>query len=226
MQQSPDPHSLYSVAKGHLSENDLNLFCSNLLPWLPSWNRSQVLTLLGFFCGTGVWTQDFVLAKPGLYCLSHTSSPICSGYFWDGGSRELFCLSWPQTMILSISAFQVPRITGMSHSAWSQDLTLTDVRSYLSLPLSLWPQILFPLIHSAVATLPSHTLPPQGLCTSCFFCLECSAPRFLHSILSSYLRHLLSKPPWPPHLKYKPSPPSTPSLSFYPLFFSIVLTNI
>jgi hypothetical protein len=28
--------------------------------------------------------QGFVLAKQVLYCLSHTSSPLCCGYFGDG----------------------------------------------------------------------------------------------------------------------------------------------
>jgi hypothetical protein len=33
---------------------------------------------------TGVWTQGSTLAKQALYCLSHTSTPFCSGYFGDG----------------------------------------------------------------------------------------------------------------------------------------------
>jgi hypothetical protein len=38
-----------------------------------------------FFGGTGVRTHGFTLAKQSLYCLNHTSSPFCSGYFGDGG---------------------------------------------------------------------------------------------------------------------------------------------
>jgi hypothetical protein len=69
---------------------------------------------LSFFCGrTGVWTQGFVLTKQ-LYCLSHTSSPFCSGYFGDGVSHTI-CLGWPRTLILFISSSQVARITGVSH---------------------------------------------------------------------------------------------------------------
>jgi hypothetical protein len=37
-----------------------------------------------FFGVTGVSTQGFTLAKQALYNLSHTSSPLCSGYFGDG----------------------------------------------------------------------------------------------------------------------------------------------
>jgi hypothetical protein len=32
---------------------------------------------------TGIRTQSFALARQGLYCLSHTSSPFYSGYFGD-----------------------------------------------------------------------------------------------------------------------------------------------
>jgi hypothetical protein len=51
-----------------------------------------------FFCGTGVWTQGFTLEKQVFYCLSHTSSPFCSGYCGDGGLKS-----------------QVAKITGMRH---------------------------------------------------------------------------------------------------------------
>jgi hypothetical protein len=39
---------------------------------------------LFFFYRIGVWTQGYMLVKQTLYCLSHTSSPFCSGYFGDG----------------------------------------------------------------------------------------------------------------------------------------------
>jgi hypothetical protein len=38
-----------------------------------------------FLVGLGL-----TLAKQVLYCLGHTSSPFCSGYFGDGISHELF----------------------------------------------------------------------------------------------------------------------------------------
>jgi hypothetical protein len=42
--------------------------------------------------GTGFWTQGFILTEQGLYCLSHTSSPFFSLFFfflrWE--SHELF----------------------------------------------------------------------------------------------------------------------------------------
>jgi hypothetical protein len=52
--------------------------------------------------------------KQVLYHLNHTSSPFCSGYFGDGVLWTI-CPGWPPTIILLISAFQVARITGMSH---------------------------------------------------------------------------------------------------------------
>jgi hypothetical protein len=36
----------------------------------------------------------FMLAKQTLCCLSHTSSPFCSGYFGDGVS-QIICQGWP-----------------------------------------------------------------------------------------------------------------------------------
>jgi hypothetical protein len=50
--------------------------------------------------------------KQVLYCLNHTSGPLCSGYF---GVSQTICSDWPQTEILLVSASQVARITGMSH---------------------------------------------------------------------------------------------------------------
>jgi hypothetical protein len=52
-----------------------------------------------------------------LYCLSHTSSPFCSGYFGDGVLRTI-CLGWLQTLILLISASQLARIIDVNHGAW------------------------------------------------------------------------------------------------------------
>jgi hypothetical protein len=57
-----------------------------------------------------------------LYCLSHTSSSFCSGYFRDGVLQTI-CLGWPQTTILLISASQALRIIGVSH----QRLALRDI---------------------------------------------------------------------------------------------------
>jgi hypothetical protein len=39
-----------------------------------------------FFCSTGDWTQDLILARLALYHLSHASSPLCfsfGGFFWQ-----------------------------------------------------------------------------------------------------------------------------------------------
>jgi hypothetical protein len=76
------------------------------------WN-SGIQQLL-FFGKTGIWTQGFVLTNLVLYFLSHTASLFCSGYFGDGVLWTM-CLSWPCTKILPTSAFQVARITVVSH---------------------------------------------------------------------------------------------------------------
>jgi hypothetical protein len=78
---------------------------------------AAAFSLFFFFGGTWIWIQGFPLAKQVLYCLSHTSSPICSGYFGDEVSWSI-CLGWPRAMILLISASQVARITDMSYHAW------------------------------------------------------------------------------------------------------------
>jgi hypothetical protein len=49
------------------------------------------VSFLSFFIGeSGIWTQGFMVLKQAFYCLSHTSSPFCSGYVGDG-SHELLC---------------------------------------------------------------------------------------------------------------------------------------
>jgi hypothetical protein len=54
-----------------------------------------------------------VFAKQVLYHLSHTSSALV---ILEMGVHELLiCLDWPQTLVLWILAFQVARITGVSH---------------------------------------------------------------------------------------------------------------
>jgi hypothetical protein len=66
--------------------------------------------LFYFICvgGTGVWTWGFTHAKQGLYCLSHTPTSFCSGYFGDGGlSKYLPGLEWWSS--------PVARFTGVSH---------------------------------------------------------------------------------------------------------------
>jgi hypothetical protein len=85
-----------------------------------------------FFGGTGVWTQDFALAKQVLSCLSLTSSLFCSAYFRHGIPEILIQADlklWPTrashllskhsttwaTPPLLISASWIARITGVSH---------------------------------------------------------------------------------------------------------------
>jgi hypothetical protein len=67
-----------------------------------------------FFLQDWVWTQGSTFAKQAFYCLSHTSSPFCSGYFGDGVFQTI-CPGWPWTVILLTSASQIAGITGVSY---------------------------------------------------------------------------------------------------------------
>jgi hypothetical protein len=91
-----------------------------VLTWI---NHKTCLSIL-LFCFWGVfvclfvlwdwvWTQGFALAKV-LYHLSCTSCLFCSDYFGDGVLWTV-CPGWPQTLVLLISAFQVARISVVSH---------------------------------------------------------------------------------------------------------------
>jgi hypothetical protein len=64
--------------------------------------------------GLGFEIGAYTLAKQVPYCLSHTSSLFCSGYFRDGVLRTTYP-SWPQTTVLQISFSQVAGITDVSH---------------------------------------------------------------------------------------------------------------
>jgi hypothetical protein len=52
-----------------------------------------------------------------LYCSSNVCSLFCCDYFGDGGVSWIICLGWPWTLVLLISAYQIARITGMSHQS-------------------------------------------------------------------------------------------------------------
>jgi hypothetical protein len=56
-----------------------------------TWATSPALFTFYFYFFGGTGNQGFTLAKLVLYSLSHTSSPLCSGYFGDGegGSWEI-----------------------------------------------------------------------------------------------------------------------------------------
>jgi hypothetical protein len=75
------------------------------------------------FFRPGVWTQTRHSA------IRHTSSTFCSGYFGDGVS-ETICPDWPQTAVLSISASQVARTTGMSHRCPFSSLLILHPSSF------------------------------------------------------------------------------------------------
>jgi hypothetical protein len=79
----------------------------------PRWAH---LFLFFFFGGTEVWTPGFTFEKQARYHLIHTCSSFCSSYFGDEVSQTV-CPGCPPTMILPISASQVARVIGVSHSA-------------------------------------------------------------------------------------------------------------
>jgi hypothetical protein len=58
-----------------------------------SWNFSYIsMKNYIYIYITGVWTQDFELARQVLCCLIHTYSHLCSGYL---ETWFVFCLGWP-----------------------------------------------------------------------------------------------------------------------------------
>jgi hypothetical protein len=84
--------------------------------------EGEITCLQIFLCdNTGVFKKidyhavnNFAFPKQVSFYLSHTSSPFCFGYFGDGISRTI-CPGWPLPSVLSFSASQIVRITGMSH---------------------------------------------------------------------------------------------------------------
>jgi hypothetical protein len=62
----------------------------------------------------GVWNQGFPTCKAGtLYHLSHTSSPLCSDYFWRWGSLSNYLPGL--TLILSPPDFNLPSSKDYNH---------------------------------------------------------------------------------------------------------------
>jgi hypothetical protein len=69
---------------------------------------------------TGVWTQDFTLARHALHHLRHYFSPFFVGYFLDRVSWTIY-LDWSRISILLISISWVAMVTGMRHWCLTQD---------------------------------------------------------------------------------------------------------
>jgi hypothetical protein len=69
----------------------------------------------------------FILPKQVHYCLSHISSPFCSGYFTDEVFQTV-CSGCSWTSIFQIS--QEARITGMSHQSPSTCVFLIMIQNY------------------------------------------------------------------------------------------------
>jgi hypothetical protein len=75
---------------------------------------SWFLLLFLFFGGTGISTQDLMLAGQVLYLsLEPLHQPFLVLSFFEIGSRNLFAPVWLQTSILLISASWVARMTGV-----------------------------------------------------------------------------------------------------------------
>jgi hypothetical protein len=96
---------------------------------------------------------------------------FCVGYFPDGASWTI-CPGWLQTMILLISASQVARIAGMSHSAYCSHICswLTPSSLCSSVPSSVKVRWFLYLI--------------VQLCNPALFLLTCSTcSRMIHRFL-------------------------------------------
>jgi hypothetical protein len=93
-----------------------SFFClttSDLGHWSFPSNQMETLALFGFFFFWWNWV-GFELRASHSQGLSHTFSSFCSGYFGDEVLQSI-CPCWPQTSIHLIPAFQVARVTGVSH---------------------------------------------------------------------------------------------------------------
>jgi hypothetical protein len=77
-QRPAEPEKGSYFHKIHLPEQALEYFSRNDIVFF---HKVSCVFCLFVFGGTGVSTQSFMLAKQALYCLSHISSPFCSGYF-------------------------------------------------------------------------------------------------------------------------------------------------
>jgi hypothetical protein len=55
----------------------------------PEWKEG-----IFFFFFWWDWGWNFMFAKQVLYCLSDTSSPFCSGYFFGDGFSRTICPGW------------------------------------------------------------------------------------------------------------------------------------
>jgi hypothetical protein len=63
----------------------------------------DVFVRIFFLVVLGISTQDFVLARQVLYCLSQASSPFCSVYFRD--RVLLFCPTWTTILLFYASCY-------------------------------------------------------------------------------------------------------------------------
>jgi hypothetical protein len=138
------------------------------------------------FCGTGVWTQGFMLAKYGL-------KPHLQSIFTQGS-----CYSWTWTVIFLNSAFQVARITGVS--SWRQaetscfwnhkwGLASPLFKTLQGLPMKsqrpsqasrAWQEVTYlcPSLlssYTGLLAVPVCMLLPQALCTCYSLSLKCSS---------------------------------------------------
>jgi hypothetical protein len=71
---------------------------------------SEFYGVLFFFFSTGVWTQGLHLKPP--------HQPFLCCFFFEIGSHQTICLGWLWTMIPLISTSWVTRITGVRHWFW------------------------------------------------------------------------------------------------------------
>jgi hypothetical protein len=115
----------------------LNSECPHSTSYMPGNDHIGLVCCcwFSFFCSIGIWTQGLTLFEP-----------LCQPFFvlniFEIRSCELSCPSWPQTVILLISASCVARITGVSTGARHVD----HIWVHLVITITLWAgNLVFPI---------------------------------------------------------------------------------
>jgi hypothetical protein len=94
----------------------------SLWPWDLLYRYSIIWAMSPVLSALGIFEIGFMPELWSYLCFLHSCDdrhvPPCPAFIaWDEPSQT-FCLGWPWTVILPISALQVARITGMSRCAW------------------------------------------------------------------------------------------------------------
>jgi hypothetical protein len=82
----------------------------------PESNFARAFPIFFFNVRLGFEFRALCMQSRPLYCLSHISSPFCSGYFGDGG-LVIYLPKLASDCDLPDLSLPVSRITGVSHQA-------------------------------------------------------------------------------------------------------------